>query len=500
MAEELSPLLEMRGIHKRFGATAALRGVDLAVPAGEVHALVGENGAGKSTLIKALSGAIRPDAGTMRLAGKPFAPHDPLAGRRAGIAVIYQELAVVPHLSVEENILLGMEPTLLGVLRRREMRETAVRALDELGHPDIRPETIVGRLPIAEKQIVEIARAIAVGCRVLVLDEPTSSLTQADVQRLFGLIRRLKQRGLAIVYISHFLEEAWEIAGRFTVLRDGLVAGSGETAATTIDEVVRMMIGRQIGQMFTRSPRTPGEAVLEVTDLSGKSKPEHASFTLRRGEVLGIAGLLGAGRTELLRAIFGLDPVRQGRVRLGTFVGPASPSRRWRQGAGLLSEDRGCEGLAAAMTVADNMTLSKLSAFGPAGIVIPSRQRRAVAAWVERLGIRCRSPFQRVRELSGGNQQKVALARLLLHDADVFLLDEPTRGIDVASKAQVYGLIDELAARGKAILMISSYPAELLGVCDRVAVMCRGRLGEARPAAELTEHELMLAATGGEAV
>jgi ribose transport system ATP-binding protein len=502
--------LRMRGIRKAFGATVALDGVDLSVAAGEVHALVGENGAGKSTLMKVLSGATTPDAGEMWLDDLPYRPAHPLDARRAGVAMIYQELSLAPHLSVEENILLGVEPSAWGFVRRSEVRRRAVAALRELGHPDIRPDAIAGRLSVAKQQLVEVARAVAVGCRVLVLDEPTSSLARDDVGRLFALIDRLRRQGHAIVYISHFIEEVKQIADRFTVLRDGRTVGGGPVAGTTPEQIVRLMAGRQIEDLYPRSARAAGEPVLNIDGLAGRSKPADASLTLHRGEVLGIAGLVGAGRTELLRAVFGLDPVRRGRVSLGAYVGPASPARRWAQGSGLLSEDRKGEGLALGLSIADNLTLSKLGRLGPAGMVLPRRQDQAAGTWVRRLSIKCRSPRQRVIDLSGGNQQKVAIGRLLHHDVDVLLLDEPTRGIDVGSKAEVYRLIDELATgratgtaagsrRTKAVLMVSSYLPELLGVCDRIAVMCRGRLGPARPVGEWDEHKLLLAATGTEA-
>jgi ribose transport system ATP-binding protein len=496
----------MQGVSKRFGATVALDGVDLTVEGGEVHALVGENGAGKSTLMKVLSGAVQPDAGEMRLDGYPFRPQNPLEGRRAGISMIYQELSLAPHLSVEENIVLGVEPTRLGFLRRTDIRRQAIEALRHFDHPEIVPGMPVGRLTSAAQQLVEIARALAVGCRVLILDEPTSSLSRSDAERLFDLIRTLKSRGLAIVYISHFIEEVQRIADRVTVLRDGRVVGTSDAVKTTTGQIVAMMVGREVTELYPHSERTPGEAVLQVNGLAGAEKPAFACLTLHRGEVLGIAGLVGAGRTELLRAIFGLDPVRKGEIRLGTCLGPASPVTRWRQGAGMLSEDRKNEGLAPGLSLADNVTLSSLSRFGPFGTVLPWRQNQASERWIERLGIRCRGPVQSVHALSGGNQQKVALARLLLHDVDVLLLDEPTRGIDVASKAQIYGIIDRLATgcpeKGigpKAVLMVSSYLPELLGVCDRVAVMCRGRLGPARPVGEWSEHGLMMEAVGSEA-
>jgi ribose transport system ATP-binding protein len=482
----------MQNVRKRFGATVALAGVDLEVHGGEVLALVGENGAGKSTLMKVLSGAHPPDEGTMFLEGQPYRPRGPLDARRAGVAMIYQELSLAPHLPVMENILLGMEPAAGPFVRWEEVRRRAVAALAQLGRPDIPPGAIVARLSVADRQIVEIGRAVAVGCRVLVLDEPTSSLTRRDITLLFDLVRRLRGQGLAIVYISHFLEEVKEISDRFTVLRDGRSVGGGRTADATPRQIVSMMVGRDVEELYPRSARHAGKTVLEVSDLAGVSKPSSASLELRGGEVLGIAGLVGAGRTELLRAVFGLDKVRRGQVRVGLYTGPASPARRWAQAVGMVSEDRKAEGLALSMSVADNLTMSRLGA-----VVNPAAQLATARGWTARLGIRCRSPAQPAGDLSGGNQQKLALARLLHHDVDVLLLDEPTRGIDVASKAEVYRLIDQLACAGKAVLMVSSYLPELLGVCDRVAVMCRGILGPARPISEVNEHEIMLEATGG---
>jgi ribose transport system ATP-binding protein len=489
-------MLEMLGVRKQFGATIALAGVDFAVPAGSVHALIGENGAGKSTLMKVLAGAHAADEGSMRLQGQPYAPRDPMAARRSGVAMIYQELSICPHLSVAENVVLGVEPSIGGWLRRREIRKRATEALARLGHPDVPPDLPAGRLSLARQQLVEIARAIAIGSHVLVFDEPTSSLTQPDAQRLFELIDSLRDEGHAVVYISHFLEEVRRVADHFTVLRDGKSVGSGAIKDVSTTQIVQMMVGREVTDLYPRSQRTPGPAVLELCGLAGTDKPRDASLALHRGEVLGIAGLMGAGRTELLRAIFGLDPVRRGDIRLLAFHGSATPAARWHQGAGMLSEDRKGEGLALGLSIADNMTLSRLWGLGPPGLIVPKRQQAASNSWVQQLGVRCRSPRQPVGQLSGGNQQKVAIARLLHHDVDVLLLDEPTRGIDVASKAQIYHLIDELACRGKAVLMVSSYLPELLGVCDRIAVMSRGRLGEAKLVEKVDAHQIMLEATG----
>lgn len=514
------PRLEMRGVRKRFGSTQALAGVDLLVQPGEVHALVGENGAGKSTLMKVLSGAHQPDEGQMFLDGASYRPSDPQDARRAGVAMIYQELSLAPHLSVEENILLGMEPTFMGLTRRREIRRRAADALAQLDHPEISPSIRVDRLSAAARQIVEIGRALAVGCRVLVLDEPTSSLTRSDTEKLFDLINRLRKQDYAIVYISHFLEEVKRMADRYTVLRDGSTVGSGTVADVTTDHLVHLMVGREIKDLYPRSQRTPGETILDIQHLAGRSKPTDASLTLRRGEVLGIAGLVGAGRTELFRSLFGLDPVRSGNIQLFTrpaprhgqnsgsapprrlaYLGPASPHARWNQGMGFVSEDRKLEGLALNLSIADNLTMSSLKGLGPPGLVIPSKQTDTADFWAKRLAVRCRSVKQPIGDLSGGNQQKVAIARLLHHDCDVLLLDEPTRGIDVASKAQIYQLIDDLALGrdGKpprAILVVSSYLPELMGICDRIQVMCRGHLGPPHPVQETDEHKLLLEATG----
>jgi len=488
------PRLRLSGIRKRFGATVALDGVTLEVAPGEVHALVGENGAGKSTLMKVLSGVHRQDAGTMELEGASYAPRAPVAARRAGVVMVNQELAIAPDLTVAANIGLGAEPARGGILSHAEERRRAREALEQLGRPDIPLDLPAGRLSVAEQQLVEIGRAIALGCRVLVLDEPTSSLTQSDVDKLFALVRRLRAQGQSVIYISHFLEEVQALADRYTVLRDGRSVATGRTAETTMDAIAQLMVGREVDELYTHGSRRPGEVVLEVKDLAGPSKPTSASLALRRGEVMGLAGLVGAGRSELLRAIFALDAVRRGSVRVGTYAGPASPLLRWRQGVGLLSEDRKSEGLALNLSIENNLTLPRLGwRVSPAALAAETRD------WIARLGVRCAGPAQPIGHLSGGNQQKVALGRLLRNGADVLLLDEPTRGVDIGAKQNIYRLIDELAGSGRAVLMVSSYLPELLGTCDRVAVMCRGVLTEARPVGEWTEHSIMLAATGAAA-
>jgi len=401
------------------------------------------------------------------------------------------------------------------------MRRTARAALEQLGHSDIPVDTPVGQLAPAAQQLVEIARALACGCRVLVLDEPTSSLAHGDVRKLFELIRRLQHQGLAIVYISHFIEEVTQVSDRFVVLRDGRNAGDGVTSQTTADRIVAMMVGRTLDDLYPRGRRLVGDPLLKVEGLA-PDRLVPASFTLHRGEIFGIAGLLGAGRTRLLRGLFGLDSVRSGEVKLGVHGGPATPSEWWNHGMGMLSEDRTREGLATNLNIADNVTMTRLEGPARGFFVSPTRQRERARHWMEQLQIRAAGPTQQVSRLSGGNQQKIALARLLHHDVDVLVLDEPTRGIDVASKAEIYRLIGELVSgppegghyrngradspvvsgfsrtrEQKAVLIVSSYFPELLALCDRIAVMSRGRLGSARPASEWTEHALVLEASGG---
>jgi ribose transport system ATP-binding protein len=486
----------MRGISKRFGATSALRGVALDVCAGETLALIGENGAGKSTLMKILSGAHAPDAGTMELAGRPYAPSNPHQARLAGVAMIYQELNLAPDLSVEDNIMLGQERHRHGWLDRRAQRRRVHEVLEQLGHPGLRPEIEVRRLSVGARQLVEIARALVLDARLIVFDEPTSSLTQADARRLFEVIGRLKRSGCGIVYISHFLEEIRQVCDRYTVLRDGATVESGDLAGATESRIVALMVGRPVEELFPRVPHQPGETILTLEGLSGRRFPREVSLSLRRGEILGIAGLVGAGRTELLRCLFGLDPVRSGSVRVSNLAPAESPGARIQSGLGFVSEDRKGEGLAQDRSIADNLTYSRLSPYSRCGWLALGRRRAAAKEWMRRLAVKARSPEQAVRNLSGGNQQKVALARVLHQGADVLLLDEPTRGIDVGTKAEIYRLMGDLAAAGKGIVFVSSYVTELLQVCDRIGVMSRGGLTEVRPAREWTEESIMACAVG----
>lgn len=494
------PRLQMTGVRKAFGATQALDGVSFSLAPGEVHALIGENGAGKSTLMKVLSGVFPPDEGRIELDGVPFVPENPLHAREGGIAMIYQELNLAPHLTVEENILLGSEPARWGWVNRRRRRELAYRALAELHHEQIPTSVPVRRLTIAEQQLVEIARALVGQPRVIIMDEPTSSLTQVDTENLFAVIGRLRRRGVSIVYISHFLEECLRVCDGYTVLRDGRSVATGRMANASLPGILRQMVGREINDVYPRIPHRLGEPVLTVRGLAGTPKPQSVSFTVRAGEIFGVAGLIGAGRTETLRVLFGLDEQAAGTVAvLGAEAGRVSPRRRLQQGVGLLSENRKEEGLMLNRSLADNLTLTHFRPVSQAGLIRRRRQLACTREWMERLSVRARSPAQPVGELSGGNQQKIAIGRLLHHDARIFLLDEPTRGIDVGSKTQIYRLMGELAAQGRAVVFVSSYLPELMGVCDTIGVMRRGEMAAVRPAADWTEHEVIAAAVGAAA-
>jgi ribose transport system ATP-binding protein len=449
-------VLELRAIEKRFGATVALGGVDFEAAAGEVHALIGENGAGKSTLLNIVSGLLRPDAGTIRLDGP--------------VAHVHQELALCPHLTVAENMLLGAEPSAYGLLRREELWRRAAELLEEFGRGEIDPRASVGKLSLPDQQVVEICRALAGNARIILMDEPTSSLQRANVERLFRLIRQLRDRGIAVVYISHFLEEVREIGDRYTVLRDGKSVGSGDLRSVSDAQLIRMMVGRDVedsGPPLSGQPRR-----LSSTDLALSI----GDLQLHRGEIVGIAGLIGSGRTELLRALFRSNP-----------------------SAGYLSEDRKGEGLALQLSVADNITMSRLSTCARAGWINLRKQDEQAETVIRRLRVKAAGPRSRVFRLSGGNQQKVAFGRLLHQDAEILLLDEPARGIDIGSKSDIYREIAGLAASGKAILVVSSYLPELFLICDRIAVMNRGRLSLARPVSEWTPDSVMEAAIGGQA-
>jgi len=510
-------LLSVRGVTKRYGPVQALGGVDLDVLAGEVHALLGENGAGKSTLLKVLAGVVAPDEGRLGLADAPYAPHGPRSARDAGVAMIHQELALALDLSGRANVTLGREVRRggglgkLGVVDTRRRNEVARAALARLGRSDIDPRAKVLALGPGERQMVEIARALASDARVLILDEPTSSLAGDDVAHLFDVLRDLARSGVAVVYVSHFLEEVRAVATRYTVLRDGRSVGTGLIADIRDDALVALMAGRAVTELFPGREARRAQPVeinrcaaesplLAVDGLTTARLPRGVSLTLHSGEVLGLAGLVGAGRTELLRGIFGLDVLTGGTVAVrGRVDHGHTPRERIAQGFGLLSEDRKAEGLALTQSLVRNATLTRLDTVARHGWIDARRQHDAAKRWFERLGVRYTRLAQPASSLSGGNQQKVAFARLLFQDVRIALLDEPTRGVDVGARAELYRLIRALASDGRGVLMVSSYLPELMGTCDRIAVMHRGALRPARPVEEWTEHALLMAATGASA-
>src|SRR6266542_537150 len=439
-------VLSLTNVQKRFGPTIALNGVDFDLRDGEVHALIGENGAGKSTLMNLLAGSLRPDEGQMEIGGLRYTPATPLDARLQGIALIHQELSLCPHLSVAENITMGIEPSRFGWLNRKRVRGRTLEVLQTFPHPEIRPETRVADLSVAARQIVEICRSLAARARIILMDEPTSSLQREDVVRLFDLIRKMRAKGFSVIYISHFLEEVREIADRFTVLRDGQSVATGEIASVTDDDLITQMVGRPVQNLFPRRGRPSQEAdsLLEVNELAAPPGLRRASFAIRRGEIFGVAGLMGSGRTQLVRAIFGLDEVRSGTIILkgrALSARGGQPAIRLFQGLGYLSEDRKGEGLGVTLSVADNVTVTRFSSCSRWGWLNLSRQQQQAERLIKALGVKARNVAQSVKTLSGGNQQKVALARLLHQNADVLLLDEPTRGIDIGSKVQVYDTV-----------------------------------------------------------
>jgi ribose transport system ATP-binding protein len=494
----------MERIAKRFGRTVALGEVTLDVRLAEVHALVGENGAGKSTLMKILAGAEIADSGSIEFACRPFAPREPRDSLAAGIAMIYQEFNLAPHLSVEANLVLGREraaghvfiagplAAILGGPERRQCRAM----LDRLGMR-VPLDARVGDLGVADQQMIEIARALLGGARLVIMDEPTSALASHEVQRLFEIIRQLRGDGISVIYISHFLEELDQIADRLTVLRDGRTIATGELRDWPRQRIIEAMVGRKVSEMYPRVEHEIGKPLLEVRDLAGRKAPRRASLTLHRGEILGLAGLVGAGRTEMLRTLFGLDPRRGGQATLeGVRIERFTPSDWNARGVGMLSEDRKREGLAQNLSCIANITLPAVSRNSRFGLVGRRKEYVAAGEVGRTLKIKWATPRHNVASLSGGNQQKVAMARLLYTNADVLLLDEPTRGIDVGAKVDLYRAIGELARQGKGIIVVSSYLPELFGVCDRIAVMSRGVLSAARNIGEWTPETVMHLAVG----
>jgi len=489
-------ILEMENISKSFPGVNALSNVNLAVRRGTIHALMGENGAGKSTLMKILDGLYPPDRGQIIFQGQTVTVDTTRTALKLGISMIHQELSPIPHMSVAENIFLGREPLArFGMIDKSKM-EADTRALLERLEIDLNPTTLMKELSVANTQMVEIAKAISFDSSLIIMDEPTSAITEREVAHLFSLIRSLKAKNVSIIYITHKMDEVFQIADDVTVLRDGKSVSTGKIKDVTDSFLISQMVGRSVDNLYPKRAPYAGESetMLEVKDLTLPPTVKSATFKLKRGEVFGIAGLMGAGRTEMARAIFGIDKPTSGTLTLKREAMPASggnPALRLLQGIGYLSEDRKSEGLALRLSIADNITITRYGACSRFGWLDEAKQQSISSALMQTLDVRAKSSVQPVQTLSGGNQQKVAIARLLHQKADILLLDEPTRGIDIGSKATIYETIADLANQGKAIILISSYLPELFGMCDRLAVMTRGRLSIARPIDEWTP-ELVL--------
>ena len=491
-------LVEMDGISKDFPGVQALRSCRFELRRGEIHALVGENGAGKSTLMKILAGVYRRDAGRIRLGGADVDIPTPRAAQQLGISIIHQELSLMPHLTAAQNIFIGREPRarIPFVIDQRKLNEDA-RTLFQSLNLKVDPQAKVGKLSVAQQQMVEIAKALSYSAQVLIMDEPTATLTDTEIDELFRIIRAVKANGVGVVHISHRLEELKLISDRVTVMRDGQYIATVDTKDASIDRIISMMVGRTIYEAARETPTANPEVVLDVRGLNRGRMVRDVSFNLRRGEILGLAGLVGAGRTEVARAVFGADRPDSGTILVhGKVARIHSPADAVHLGIGYLSEDRKRFGLAVGMDVETNIVLATLRKFADAFGRVDFRKTRATAEQrVHRLGIKTPSIKQKVRNLSGGNQQKVVIAKWLTADTEILIFDEPTRGIDVGAKSEIYHLLNELAKQGKAIIMISSELPEILRMSHRIVVMCEGRIRGELSGAEATQEKIMTFAT-----
>jgi ribose transport system ATP-binding protein len=491
-----TPVLEMRHIRKTFPGVVALDDVDFDLRRGEVHILLGENGAGKSTLMKILSGAYQKSAGQIVFDGQDVEIKNPKHAQTLGISTIYQEFNLIPHLSAGENIFLGREPRRFGLVDQRAIFQAATRALNGLGL-NLDPHKLIKELKVAEQQMVEVAKALSLDARILIMDEPTAALTEHEIKELFGTIRSLRDKGVSIVYISHRMEELFEIGDRVTVLRDGRTVGTYDVRDMSKSELIRLMVNRELTELFPKERAELGPEVLRVEGLNTQCGLKDISFSLRKGEVLGIAGLLGAGRTELARAIFGLDKIASGSISInGSPQRIGSPRAAINSGIGFLTEDRKSQGLVLPLSVKENLCLASVDKFSRWGLMNAQEEQQAADRYVKDLRIKTPSLNQKVVYLSGGNQQKVVLSKWLCCKSQVFIFDEPTRGVDVGAKAEIYQLMNSLTASGVAIIMISSEMLEVLGMSDRILVMRGGRITGEFSAEEATQERVLQCSLG----
>ena len=492
-------ILNMSDITKRFPGVLALDHVSLRVKKGEVHALLGENGAGKSTLMKILAGAYVKDEGEIEVFSKKTELGNPKAAENLGISIIYQELNLIPTLTVAENIFLGRYKMRGSIqVNWKEVYAAAEELLQELG-VDVKATDYIRDLGIAQQQMVEVAKALSMKAKIIIMDEPSAPLTERETKNLFRIVKQLKESGVSIIYISHRLEEVLEICDRATVMRDGTTIKEIEIANVTMDEIIRLMVGRELKDKYPRIEKEIGKELFRVENLCAGSKVQNINFSVREGEVLCVGGLVGAGRTETVRAVFGLDAKTSGKIFIdGKECEIRNPKDAIRAGIGFVTEDRNGEGLILKLGVGENVTLAALDSFRSGIHLNLGKEKNTVSEYVSRLNIKTPSIFQKVENLSGGNQQKVVLAKWLLSECRVLILDEPTRGIDVGAKIEVYNLINELAKEGKAILVITSEIPELLGICDRVVVMARGRVSGTLTREEANQEAIMTLAVGAE--
>ncbi|QTL98178.1 ATP-binding cassette domain-containing protein [Iocasia frigidifontis] len=489
-------ILEMRNINKSFYGVQALKNVNLNVHKGEVHILIGENGAGKSTLMKILSGAYQKDTGEIIFAGEKLDILSPLDAQEKGISIIYQEFNLIPGLSVAENIYLGREALNNGLIDWDTLYNNTQNILNKL-KADINPKTLVKKLSVAEQQFVEIAKALSFGAKLLIMDEPSATLTPRELKRLFAVIRDLKAQGVSIIYISHHLDELFEIGDSVTVLRDGQWIVSDDINKMNKNKIIKLMVGRELTDSYPPRNVTPGEVVLEVKNLSRKGVVDDISFELRKGEILGIAGLVGSGRTELVRLLYGADPKDSGEIILnGNKININSPRDSISTGIGLLPEDRKQQGLVLEQSVKNNITLANLSRLVDKMLINSNQEMREVNNYIDELGIKTPSSTILTQNLSGGNQQKVVLAKWLFTDSDILIFDEPTRGIDVGAKYEIYLLMNQLTEQGKSIIMISSELPEIIGISDRVIVLHQGRITGEYNKKEFNQEKIMKSAAG----